>query len=619
MKKFLSLFLGFILFLISFYSVSFAQQTKDTIKTYYLDEVVITATKTPHKLKDVPIETILITKEDIENSNSKNVSEILRDISGFNIRGENVPGSSAYQSTLRGLDFDKGYALVLINGERILGGGMGEYGVSVNQLPVEMIERIEIIKGPASALYGSDAIGGVVNIITKPIPEKPLFTSSVGRGEYDTYLAGISCAQQIGKFGFLANFNREGSKRGRYSASEDDFTGEYAHTKFQYKISSRTTLNMGVNYDDIKWEYSTEKKSRISPSFETTFSDESVFKLKAYYYNLNFDLFSPGYTRRFGDIIFTQIELQYTRPFGKKHMLTTGIECLNRDVDIDVSIDTFFVDKKTDLLSFYLQDEINLSPFNIVLGGRADLHSVYGTEYNPKISAMWNISDNTRLRLSAGRAFKSPTIRQLYVFFKHGNWWNKPNENLEPEKSWGYSVGLEQVLKNLHANLSIFRNDINDIIAQVETDQYINNVPVKIWENYQKAYTQGIELGINAFIFKTLSINLGYTYLDAKNLDTDKRLPFTSEHTGSTGINYKISPWKLSFHWNTNYYSPCFSDATNTKKIIDYSISGFKFTKGITDKLDFSFEIDNIFESNYGEPNKPWLGRTIFGKLFFKL
>ncbi|MFH1005126.1 MAG: TonB-dependent receptor [Bacteroidota bacterium] len=334
---------------------------------------------------------------------------------------------------------------------------------------------------------------------------------------------------------------------------------------------------------------------------------------------MNFDLFSPGYSRRFGNIILAQTETQYTKSLGEKNVITTGIEYLNRDINMDVSIDTCFVNKKTHLLSFYLQDEITLLPFNFVLGGRIDNHSVYGMEYNPKISAMWNISDNTRLRLSGGRAFKSPTIRQLYVFFKHGNWWNEPNENLKPEKLWSYSVGLEQVLNNLHANLSIFRNDINDIISQVETNKTINNVKVKEWNNFQKACTQGIEFSINAFVFKTLTTNLAYTYLDAKNSDTDKRLPFTSEHTGSAGVNYKIHSCKLSFHWNTNYYSGCFSDEANTKKITDYSISNFKFVKGITDKLDFSFEVDNIFDSNYGEPNKLWLGRTIFGKLSFNL
>ncbi|MBI4646148.1 MAG: TonB-dependent receptor [Bacteroidia bacterium] len=609
------------IFLFCLIQASLAQEEKtDEVKlSYKLDEVVVTATKTPRMLAKVPVQTVLITKQEIKETNAKNISDLLSSVPGIYIRDENIPGSSSYQSSLAGLGFDKGYSLVLINGERVLGGGMGEYGISVNQLPVEMIERIEIVKGPASALYGSDAMGGIVNIITKSIPEKPLFTSSIGAGSYDTYFGGIGYGQQIGKLGFYANFNREDAKRGRYSASEDDFTGHYALTKLQYKIFPNGTLNLGLNYDDMKWEYATEKKYRISPSLEINLPEKSSFKLKSYYYNLDFDLFSPGYTRRFGTLGLMQAETQYTKSFGKGNVAITGIEYIGTDINMDVGIDTCYINQNTDLLSLYLQDEITLHPFNFVLGGRIDHHSVYGTECNPKISGMWNIGDNTRLRLSGGRAFKSPTIRQLYVFFKHGNWWNKPNENLEPEKSWGYSAGFEQTLNFLHGNISVFRNDINDIIVQNETDEKIDGVPVRIWENCQKAYIQGIEFNINAFVFKNVNVNLAYTYLDTKNFETGKRLPFNPEHSGNAGISYKIPKWKLSFHWSTKYFTPCFSDEANTKKVVDYSVSDFKLIKGITKGLEFSFEIDNIFNSNYGEPDKDWLGRTITGKLSFLL
>ena len=111
--------------LLLFTSTAFAENKEKDAK---LEEIIVTATKTPHTLEDVPVETTLITKEDIENSDAKNVSEILRNIPGFYIQGENVPGSSAWRSSLRGFSFDSGYGLILINGERVLGGAMGEYG-----------------------------------------------------------------------------------------------------------------------------------------------------------------------------------------------------------------------------------------------------------------------------------------------------------------------------------------------------------------------------------------------------------------------------------------------------------------------------------------------------------
>jgi len=177
----------FILLIISFFLTGKAFVEEKEEKEFeivspkeVLMSVTVTGIKRPKYLKDTPVETAVITRKEIENSNAKNISEVLKIVPGFFIFGENVPGVSCYNSRLRGFDFDRGYNLVLIDGERVLGGGMGEYGISVNQIPTEMIQQIEVVKGPASVIYGSDAVGGVVNIITKPVLEKPLFSLSCG-------------------------------------------------------------------------------------------------------------------------------------------------------------------------------------------------------------------------------------------------------------------------------------------------------------------------------------------------------------------------------------------------------------------------------------------------------
>jgi outer membrane receptor for ferrienterochelin and colicins len=599
--RILSLFFIFV-----FIAPAYAEE-KDISK---FEEIVVTATKTPHRLEDVPVETVLITKEDIEKSNAKNISELLKEIPGFHIRGENVPGSSAYLSRLRGFDFDKGYGLVLINGERVLGGGMGEYGISLNQVPLEMIEKIEIVKGPASVLYGSDAVAGVVNIITKPVPDKRTFTASLGSGSYDTSLANISYGQWIKKFGFFIIAQRETAKRSRYGAGEDDFKGEYILSNFAYKFSPGTIIKFGINHNDLKWEFMTEEKLRISPSFETSLSDGSVLKIKGYWLKYNLDSFSPDYTRRFGDIIYTQLESQYTKSLGKIHLATMGFEYLHRVIDAS------FADEKDDVTSFYLQDEMFFKPISIVLGGRLDKHSSYGTEFNPKASLLWEITDKTRLRASAGRAFKSPNIRQLYVFFKHGQWWNEPNPDLDPEISWGYSLALEHLFSDkISASLSAFRNDVKDIVVRVDTADTIDGVPVRTWENIQKAVTHGVEINVVAGLLDSLTLNVGYTYLDSENRETKKDLPYNPHHTASFNLNYDLKPWKMSFHWTTNFISEAYTDELNTKETESYSISNLKVIKDITKNIKASLDIDNIFKSDYGEPDKDWLGTVVFGKI----
>ena len=138
-------------------------------ETYGLADIVVTGTKTPHTLQDVPVQTMVISAEEIEKKNSQNIMDLLRDIPGIHMANHNdVFGTYTWMARMRGMDFNSGYALILVDGQRAMGcgqsGGMGEYGVGLNQVPVELVERIEVVKGPGSALYGSDAVTGVVNI-----------------------------------------------------------------------------------------------------------------------------------------------------------------------------------------------------------------------------------------------------------------------------------------------------------------------------------------------------------------------------------------------------------------------------------------------------------------------
>ena len=418
--------------------------------------------------------------------------------------------------------------------------------------------------------------------------------------------------RKVNKIGFLVSLQREVSNRGRYGASEDNFKGWSLLSKLSYDFDN-VKFNLGMAYNDFRWNYHIEEKYRFSPSIELTFSDLSTLKLSGYFHRLYMNLFSPGYTPRKGDIVLYQTELKYTRHFGKKQVVTAGVEYLQRDVDAN------FAKKSDNWASFYLQDELDLHPFNIVFGGRYDYSSIYTAEVNPKVSLLWNVTEKTRLRTSVGRAFKTPTIRQLYVFFKHGNWWNKPNPDLNPEISWGYSISLEQIIsQNILTNLSLFRNDVKDIVVAVATDERIDDVPVRTWKNFQKAYTQGVEVSVRTNILKSLSANLAYTYLDTKNETLQKELPYNPHHIANVGLKFKIEQIRTLFSWNTYFCSQAYTDEQNTKIINPYSISDLKIAKDITDNLSFSVEVDNIFESDYGQPDRDWLGRVIFGKLEIK-
>ncbi len=591
-----------------------------------MDQIVVTATRTPHLLKDVPVETVVITRKDIERSSAQTISDLLRNVPGIFIRAENVPGISAWRAKIRGLDFNSGYGLILINGQRVKGGGMGEYGLGLNQIPLEMIERIEIVKGPSSVLYGSDALAGVVNIITKSAPQKPSFGLEVASGSRNVRIGNAWFGGQLDRFGGIINLNHEESDCGKYgyrSGREEDYYRNRLDSNYFVNLSKNTRLSLGVSLEDWdrKRKYSngvrrhTEKnKYRFSPALNVKLNDGSRLKLQGYWFDWDFKTKERGGSSHFtptdGDMYYKQTEVQYTKPLGEHHLFTGGAEWLEEKLDYNLATKVIIT------RSAYLQDEIYFTvgkPVTLVLGGRVDDHSVFGSEFCPKLSLMIEATPQTRVRASIGRGFKSPNIRQMYYEqpFHHGTYWYKSNPNLDAERSWGYSVGIEQSFnKRWLFGLTFFRNDVKDKVVWVETDETIYGEPVKTAKNIAKCHTQGVEASLKAKLLPGLSTILGYTYLDTEDEDTHKDLTYSPKNTINARLIYEYTPWGITASIGTQYVDEMYKDTRNTKKTDDYFLTDMKLTKKITKYASISIEGNNIFNTNYGEPERDWEGAT---------
>ncbi|OCC15339.1 TonB-dependent receptor [Dissulfuribacter thermophilus] len=580
-----------------------------------LPELIVTATKTLHTLEDTPIETTVISREDIDNSNALTVSDLLRYTPGLFIRAEDVPGISGWRSKIRGLDFNNGYGLILVDGQRIKGGGMGEYGYGLNQIPLDLIDHIEIVKGPGSVLYGSDAVAGVINIITKPIPKKPLLSASALYGTHETKIFNLTGGASInrGKAGFLMSLDREESDRSKYGAGDDDYERNHFFTKLTYLPTPDLTLGLTFKWEDRERIYADEKKTRLSPSIQWHLRNGGRLALSGYVYDWDFHHFTPGYTERRGDMYYRQGEVLYSQPLWDSHLITIGGEYLEEELDYNLA------QKTIDTRSVLVQDEIEIELadriLSLTLGGRYDDHSVFGSEFNPRLAAMLTVNPSTRIRLLIGRSFKSPTIRQLYYKepFRHSSYWYKSNPNLSPENSWGYSFGIEKTFMKKHAlSLTVFRNDIDDMVARVETDETIDGLPVISYENINKAYTQGIELGLQTVLPFGLDLSINYTFLDTEDKNTHKELTYSPNNTLALRLGYQNKDCGLRLSIGTQFVDDMYKDRDNTKKTDDYWLTEAKIIKDLNSHLSLSLEVDNLFDTNYGEPERDWLGRTIF-------
>ncbi len=627
-----------------------SKEEESTLPVHHLEQIVVTGTKTPHTLKDTPVETVLVDREEISRSNAQNVMDVLKSIPGVSASvHDDTFGTYTWNAKMRGLSFNDGYALILIDGQRSMGcgqsGGMGEYGIGINQIPVEMIERIEVVKGPGSALYGSDAMAGVINIITRKTPKKQTGGAGAAYGWYKVKERTVNGAVQepsdadrhqsqvytwfgdrpYEKMGYLLQYNYENAQdsgQTRIDSNRHSFMA-----KLDAQPADRINLFSKIEVSDYeKKDDREEESSRFSAGMEWRPGDEHFLSIKGYTYNWDFKhgFINKTHGYKYGDIAYHQMEVQYTWYFSQMHALTSGAEFQRQAIDFRIENQDgsmVSVDEDVDVFSVYLQDEIMLwdGKISLVPGIRYDDHSTFGSEFNPKFSAMYQVFDATTLRFSVGRAFKSPTIRQLYYDapYKHGNYYNQSNPDLKPETAIAYSAGVEQWLldKRFMFSLGCFRNDVDDMVIVEDTGTLYNGLPLQIYRNVNKAMIQGLEILSKAWLGENFSLSLSYTYTDSENKENGKNLTYTPEHQFSLTPAYDLSSYGVGMSATLSAYSKQYTNTANTSQLDDHTVVDAKIYKQLGKAAKLSFEADNIFDSDKGDEGNFRTGRSFALKL----
>lgn len=634
-------------------SVTFAWAVEPEQKAIRrLEDIVVTGTKTPHALKDVPVETVVVTRDDIEKTNAQNVMDVLKNIPGVDTSAhDDVFGTYTWRATLRGLNFNDGYGLILIDGQRAMGcgqsGGMGEYGIGLNQIPMDMIERIEVVKGPSSALYGSDAVAGVINIITRKSPKKATGRAGVAYGWYKvkekTSSSGtvtkpsddgqsrnlsqsyVSFGDRISdRFGYLLSYSYDSAEDIREDPVKSDrhsFLG-----KLDADLSESVDAYLKCELSDYEKEDNRwEDSYRVSAGIDFRPTDEHFFSLKGYTYEWDFTHGYPGYSYGYkhGDVGYDQGEAQYTWYASDWNALTLGGELQTQSIDYVIENadgSVVNVNESVDTSSLYVQDEITLFKALTLVGGlRYDDHSTFGSEVNPKLSLMYKFTEDTIFRASGGKAFKSPTIRQLYYDtpYRHGSYYCQSNRDLKPETAVGYSASIEQFLfdHDIMVSAGYFRTNVDDMVIREDTGTTYNGLPLKKYKNVEKAWTQGAELMCRAYLSKDLSASLSYTYTDSENEETGKELTYTPKHVLSISPAYELTKYGLGTSATISHISKQYKDSDNTTQIDEHTVVDAKIFKYLSDKGKLSFEVDNLLYSDKGDEGNFRSGRTFTVKL----
>lgn len=625
-----------------------ADESEGKTKSTQMEKMVVTATKTAHSLEDVPVDTQLITREDIERSNAKTVSGLLAEIPGFNFSQQSdLTGAMGYKNTVRGLNVESRYMLVLVDGQRVYtgfhAGGMSSAGFShnVNVVPVSMIERIEVVKGPNSALYGSDAMVGVLNIITRRPTEET--EATVGGGYRYYTVAGndytFAKPEHKTRTSYEGHATVSGplndKVRGTLSVSHEENEGikptcydifqNYVHGQIEVDATEALQLRAGAEFTDWQAENSsiddrkTEQAPRLWFVADYALTPKHKLKVQSYYQKLDADFSDPTYGDQRADVSYSDVEVQYSGNIFEGNLLTLGVEYLEEELDTDR------VDTDISTVSVYLQDEWSLLNDNLILvpGVRYDDNDLYGEEWNPKFSAMYKPLPGTRVRLSAGWSFKAPTALETSADpINHYTMWILSNPSLEPERAFTWQVGLEQELLDARLVLGVtyYHSDIDDLITTAATGATMGGLPVIAYENVNEAEIQGVEATVNAELLDELHLLLTYAYTDARDGDTDERLVDTPEHAVSAQLDYDNAKYRFGGTLSLSYIS----DQVNmdygiggSLRTDEFTTVGLKVWKDFMENGRFSLEADNIFDEPLRGSDTIYVAQSIMARIRF--
>jgi vitamin B12 transporter len=530
-----------------------------------LPPVFVTSTRTETPLPQVTTSASVVTTKDIKDQQAEMVLETLRRLPGLDVVQSGSNGTSA-SVFIRGSESD--HVLVLIDGVEVNSTTLGAFNFA--HLTTDNIERVEVLRGSGGTLYGSQAIGGVINIITKK-GQGPLEAGlSLEGGNGWTNRQLLSLRGAAGKLGYSFTASRLASDG--FRSVNDDYRNLTASARLDYQVTEDASLkgifqfiktdvglfnnnNFASQPDPNAREANTQYLSKLEwvqkilPNWDYRISG-SMFKEHIKDSDdidgcVFFGFPCDSRTRdRFRPQIDTG-ELQTNYRFEDWGTTTFGVEYKRRSADTSGGID-----KAIRNLGYYLQEQLQFLDGRLIMipGIRLDDNQSFGTAWTPSFSAAYLFRETgTKLKASYAKGFKAPTLNEL--FFPAG--FGCPafgNPNLKPEKSWELNAGVEQdVLSDrVKLGLTYFHREVTDLIE----GRPIPGDPFGCFraENVGTARFDGVEWTLAIKLLTSLTINANYTYLD---WDTaDGKLPRRSRNRGNVTLNYLYDKWNVNLGAN---------------------------------------------------------------------
>ncbi len=583
-----------------------AQMATDT-----LTEVVITDSKIerPVRLSSRPVE--IITSDIIKKYQGKSLSQLLTDQVGISINGANSNPASIKNIYIRGAA--PGYTLILIDGLPASDASTIGSTIDLRLLDINQIERVEVAKGSQSTLYGSDAIAGVINIITKKGDKDAFNTHAhISAGSYNTTDAGLSINGTTGGLNYNLGYQYTTSD-GVSEALDLNDTGTFDDDGMKKQV---TTVNLKYDIND---QWSIAPSLQVS-SFDSDYDggaffdgadtyesdltnlgvrvvyDNDAFKLNAAY---NIVEANRSFFTGFGDFMLdgtTQNADVFATYVKEDISLIGGVHYQEASI---IDMNTTETDPSWNIISPYSNFIYHKDRFQVEAGLRLNNHSDFGSNINYSITPSIFITDDLKFYASYATAFKAPALYELYGAFG-------ANTDLDPQTSATFEIGSNYYFNQGSLSLTYFNRTIEGVIQYTEVMQFVYQ-----YQNFAKQQDQGIEITSRITLPEGFNILLSYAYLDG-NITDDNNMETNNLYkrpAHKVGFNIDYTPtdkWNIRFinQYNSKLKDKFFDNNTFASSIVDlrqYLRSGLSIQFKPTKKSTLFLHLNNIWNNEYYE------------------
>lgn len=566
----------------------------------YGDDVVVSATRSAAPRESLVADVSVVSQEDIRQSGALSLSEVLRMQSSIEIQSYGGMGQVS-AVTLRGNSTQS--AVVLLDGIRI---GSATTGLTAfERIPLEQIERIEIVRGATSSLYGSDAIGGVIQIFTKKGKKKPMLDLSAGYGSYNTKQTALGFSNQLGDTRFAFNLNsitsdsfstlriKDGINDDRDPYRNLSFSGNVSHQIVQgHEVgASYFNSNNDLHFDSDDSLRAKIRSAQISVSAfsNNQINDSWLSKLKIG--ESKDAIHSQG---SYGLSITTTHQRQYawlndfTLPKG---LLTLGMERLEQAVDGNPGRSLYQKDERNNN-GYFAVYSVNHAGHSLQASARRDYNSQFGQYNTGNLAYGYQVTEQWRAYGSIGTAYRAPTFNDLYwPFADYGRYGSyRGNPNLVPEKSRNKEFTLVYDQGHHRLSSTLFHNEVRDLI--VPAQGLLHDFPSNVGE----ATIKGVNLAYEGWLDQ-FHIKASADIQSPRNDDTDLLLSRRAQRYGALTVAYKQQDW--NFLAEVIGSGRRYDDAANTRTLDGYALINLTARYQINPELSLQLKANNILDKEY--------------------